>query len=155
MAHKRFSLFSLSVSSQHISSLYFLLELQFLLLFSLSNTPQNINTPILHAVIKSTQKINLIDYIITQFPQKFTRGVEHHGVVPEPGAHECLLDARHRAHSPQGAKQGPMVDGEVFAGMGIEALSRGAGALFHLAVAGGPHEVGGGPAHVVNVALKP
>ena len=48
-----------------------------------------------------------------------------------------------------------MVDLEVFAGRGSQALAVGANAVFQLAVAGGVTEVRGRTAHVVDVAFEP
>ena len=94
------------------------------------------------------------DVMAHQLAQKGIVLIAEQVIEPDSAADKHLLDAGDRPQPPQQRQVIPMIDEEVFAGGGEQALPLGTDPLFELLLAARMPEVGGRPAHVVDIALK-
>ena len=92
--------------------------------------------------------------ILNQFPEKGILPVCQQIIEPDAAADKDLFDPGNRPQLPQKRYIVAVIGVHIFAGSGEEALPPGAGAFFHLLLAGRVPEVGSGTAHIVNVAFE-
>ena len=94
------------------------------------------------------------DVVLHQLPEEGVLGVGQKIVKANAAANEDLLDPGNFPELAQQRHIIAVVGVHILAGGGVEALPSAAGTLGHLLFAGRVPEVGGGAAHIVDVALE-
>ena len=107
-----------------------------------------------HAVLRGYLQL-AADVVLHQVGEELPLGVFEQVVKPDPRADEHLLHPGDGPELPQQGQVVAVVGVQVGAGGGGQAVPLLAQAVLQLLLAGGPPEVGGGAAHVVDVPLEP
>ena len=107
----------------------------------------------IHTVLRGHLQLSG-NMIFHQFGKKFAALVLHHVVKADAGTDEDLLDTRNGAQLPEEFQVIGMVGVQIGAGLGGKASPVFTKTVLLLLGAGEVAEIGGGPAHVVDVTLK-